>query len=185
MPKQDDDRTQEILEALPKAENPEEKAAESALEEAIKGSNTELNDVSKDALEGALDSEDGELSLGAPPGWEDTRLPSGGDTELPSNGADTDLPTGSTDSELPSSVDDPLPTESTGTIEPDELPTTTTTTGGGGDGPNPGAAALAAGLSGEDFKKFMAGIDYVLPVIQALNIPFEDYMAMWIQGNKA
>jgi len=56
---------------------------------------------------------------------------------------------------------------------------------GDGDGSKLGAAALAAGIGGDDFKKFMAGIDYVVPVLQALNIPFEDYMAMWIQGNKA
>jgi hypothetical protein len=70
--------------------------------------------------------------------------------------------------------------------------TTGTGTGtgdGSGDGDGSrgqlGAAALAAGIGGDDFKKFMAGIDYVVPVLQALNIPFEDYMAMWIQGNKA
>lgn len=185
LPQQEKDRTQEILEALPKAETPEEKAAESALEEAIKGSNTELNDVSKDALEGALDAEEGELSLGAPPGWGDTRLPSGGDTDLPLGG-DTDLPTGGKDTELPSSVDNPLPTDSTGTIEPDELPTTTGGGGtGGGGGGGVGAAALAAGIGGDDFKKFMASIDYVAPILRELNIPLTDYMAMWIQGNKA
>jgi hypothetical protein len=40
-------------------------------------------------------------------------------------------------------------------------------------------------MGGDEFKKFMASIDYVAPILRELNIPLTDYISMWIQGNKA
>lgn len=51
---------------------------------------------------------------------------------------------------------------------------------GSGDGSGRGSGAGGAAQAGStEFDKFMSGISYVLPVLQELNIPLEDYIAMW------
>ena len=53
--------------------------------------------------------------------------------------------------------------------------------GGGGGGPG---VELASGASKGNFNEFMSGITYILPVLERLNIPLEDYISMWIKENK-
>jgi hypothetical protein len=178
-------------EEVEEAEFLEEEEEEEQFEEELEANEDalavveDLTDVSKDELQDVVEAvEEGELSLGAPPGWGDTRLPSGGDSSLPVSGDDSNLPGVDPNDKLQYNSDGSVFNWTTGKYEVFPGADDSIVTSGGG-GFNPGAAALAAGIGGDDFKKFMAGIDYVVPVLQALNIPFEDYMAMWIQGNKA
>ena len=47
-----------------------------------------------------------------------------------------------------------------------------------------GKDGMMGGMGGADFKKFMASIDYVAPILRELNIPLTDYISMWIKENK-
>jgi hypothetical protein len=153
-----------------------------AIEDTVKPPDTTqdtLIDVSKDPLAGAVDAI-GTVGTGGTDGVD----------ELPPRGVDSSV-------DLPGGVDE-VPA-SDGLPILDGLPSGASLPSGVADGivsslvrstlPSGGAPGGARGLppgpGDADFESFMSGITYVLPVLQKLNIPLTDYIAMWIKENRA
>lgn len=149
----------------------------------IFGSSTSESDLPSEDV-GTLEPDE-DLMSGTVPGDDIVD----GDGDLPSGGTigtiEQDLPastsTGSIEAGLPSSstgvIDNNLPSStSTGSIE-DRLPRPSAGGGGGGGG----RKRLGLGdLSKEQAKDFMANIEYIVPMLQQMNIPLEDFLVMWM-----
>jgi len=41
---------------------------------------------------------------------------------------------------------------------------------------------MLTGAKGGEFKEFMSGITYILPVLQKLDIPLEDFLKKWMDN---
>ena len=142
-----------------------------AIEDTLASGRTgpELTDVSEDPLAGAVDAEDiDEL----PPSVDSPVDLPGGVDEVPASGGLPvldGLPSGAS---LPSGVADGIVSSLVRRVLPP----------GGARG---GARGLPPGPGDADFESFMSGITYVIPVLQKLNIPLTDYIAMWIKENRA
>jgi hypothetical protein len=114
---------------------------------------------------------DPELISGQTP---DGDLPNVAEDPLPSDANEEELlGMGGVDYTLPPSISD---YNSTGSIE-DDLPPS-----GGGGGALPESSSNGGLMGKGDFQEFMAGISYMLPVIQQMGIPMEDFMKMWMNN---
>jgi hypothetical protein len=71
-----------------------------------------------------------------------------------------------------------------GTDGEDGLPGVPGVDGEDGEDGEDGKDGMMGAMGGAEFKKFMASIDYVAPILRELNIPLTDYISMWIKENK-